>query len=236
MRWLFLLGVSIDLAGAALVGWSVYAQSGAERREEALAKFGSNFWIVLFREAEQAYVRVGLFLLAVGFALQLTAYVIGFGWPVGALALLVAMTVGGGAFFIGNRRAKRAAPLQLSRPDDRPRIGDERSGFGVATFKDVLTYRRLYANRIRGRKLQARQYVVRPQISDGNWIFRCPECGPSHVNRATPGLETVVCSTCSGEFPARFPEDYPQIERLLLERSNPRERNWKPGQPTEDPT
>jgi hypothetical protein len=46
MRWPFLFGVSIDLAGVAPVGWSVYAQSGAERREEALLKYGSNFWIV----------------------------------------------------------------------------------------------------------------------------------------------------------------------------------------------
>ena len=52
MRWLIIVGVSVDLAGAALVGWSVYAQSTAERREEALTRLGGNLWVILFREEE----------------------------------------------------------------------------------------------------------------------------------------------------------------------------------------
>ena len=48
MRWLIIVGVSVDLAGAALVGWSVYAQSAAERREEALTRMGGNFWVTSF--------------------------------------------------------------------------------------------------------------------------------------------------------------------------------------------
>jgi hypothetical protein len=234
VRWLFLLGVSIDLAGAALVGWSVYAQSGAERREEALSKLGSNFWIVLFREEEQAYVRAGLFLLGIGFALQLIGYVVGFGWPAGALALVLAIVVGGAAFFIGNKRAARAVPIQLSRPDDRPRIVDERAGFGVATLGDVLTYRRLYTERMKGRKLRRGLCIVHPQISGGSWVFACPECGRNHMNLATPGLATVFCSTCCREFPARFPANHNEIEWLLLKRQRPEERNWKLGQATEE--
>jgi hypothetical protein len=233
MRWLFVLGVSIDLAGAALVGWSVYAQSGAERREEALTKFGSNFWIILFREEEQAYVKAGLYLLGLGFLLQLIGYVGGFGWPAGAVALLIAATAGGSAFLIGRNLAARAVPLELSRHEDKTRIGDERAGFGVATLQDVLTYRRLYAQRMLRRTLRSRPYIVRPHIAGGNWVFQCPECGSNYISLATPGLETVVCSSCSGEFPARFPANRAEIERVLLKRPKPDERHWKPGQSTE---
>jgi hypothetical protein len=234
MRWPVVLGVSIDLAGAALVGWSVYAQSAVERREEALTRLGGNFWVILFREEEQAYVRAGLSLLGIGFALQLIGYVTGFGWPAGAIALLVGLLAAGGAFLIGDKLAGRAVPLKLSRPGDRPGIGDERSNFGVETLEDVETLRRLYASRMHGWTLRRRMHIVRPEISGGDWVFRCPDCGPNHVNLATPGLGTVVCSTCSGEFPARFPANRVEIERLLLKREQPEERNWKPGQPTEE--
>jgi hypothetical protein len=137
---------------------------------------------------------------------------------------------GAGAFVVGNKVAAQAVPVKLSRSETQKRIGDERSGYGVATTQDVLVYRRLYAERMQGTRLRPRNYVVRPQISGGNWIFRCPDCGQSHASLATPGLETVVCSTCSGEFPARFPDDREEIERLLLARPNEAERNWQPGQ------
>jgi hypothetical protein len=235
MRWLVVVGVSIDLAGAALVGWSVYAQSAVERREEAVTRFGGNFWVILFREEEQAYVRAGLSLLVLGFSLQLIGYVGGFGWPGGAAALLIALLVAGGAFFVGDKVAGRAVPLKLSRPDKRPAIGDERTNFGVETLQDVETLRHLYASRMHGKTLQPRQHIVRPEISGGNWIFRCPDCGPSNVNLATPGLKTVVCTSCFGEFPARFPTNRAEIERVLVERwAKPEERNWKVGQSTEE--
>jgi hypothetical protein len=49
--------LSLEIAGAVLVAWTVFARSPVENREEALTKFGSNFWIVLFREREQAYAQ-----------------------------------------------------------------------------------------------------------------------------------------------------------------------------------
>jgi hypothetical protein len=50
MHWLFVLGISFDLAGAALVVWTISARSHAEDREEAIGVFGANLWVVLFHE------------------------------------------------------------------------------------------------------------------------------------------------------------------------------------------
>jgi hypothetical protein len=233
MRWLFVIGISFDLAGAALVVWTISIRSPAETREEALSVFGSNFWIVLFREREQAHVRAGLGLLGLGFVLQLAGYVTGFSWPTRALALFVAAAVACAAFVIARTVSARTVPIELSRPEERDAIRDERYGFGLATFEDVLTWRRLYARRIHGRKLRRRQYIVSPRINGGSWTFRCPECGPNYYSLATPGLPTVVCSTCSGEFPARFPQDRAEIERLLLKRPKAENRTWE-GQTLEE--
>jgi hypothetical protein len=225
MEWLFVLGVTFDIAGAALVAWAIVARPPVENREEALTKFGANFWIVLFREREQAQVRVGLAVLGFGFLLQLIAYVVKFSWPKSGIAVVVAVAVLGGTFLVGRRLARLPIPQLVRQPVDHV-IGDERHLYGVATLEDVVAWRRLYADRLYGRPLQRRLHIVRPQISSGNWIFRCPDCGPGYVNPATPGLPTVVCSTCSGEFPAHFPDRRIEIENSLLEIPNPEQRTW----------
>jgi hypothetical protein len=230
MRWLFVVGISLELAGAVLVAWAVYARSPAENRQEALSTLGSNFWIILFRERDQAYVRAGLIVLAIGFAVQLAGYLAGFSWPSWGLALLAAAATGGSAFVIAQKFASRAVPLELVRDEATDVIKDERHGFGVATLDDVLLFRKLVADRLYGRKLRRRVYIVSPRISAGVWTFSCPECGSNHWSVATPDLSTAVCSSCSGEFPARFPERRGEIERLLLARRDENKRNWQPGQ------
>jgi hypothetical protein len=187
MEWLIVVGVSIDLAGAALIGWSVYKQSAAERREEAQTRWGGNLWVILFREEEQAYTRVGISLLVIGFTLQLFGYVGGLGRREGAVALAVAVLVAGAAFYGGRKWAGRSVPLKLSRSDERPGIGDERTNAGVETLQDVETLRSLRASRMSGTTLHRRPHVVMPEIGGGNWIFRCPDCRPNYVNLATPG-------------------------------------------------
>jgi hypothetical protein len=125
--------------------------------------------------------------------------------------------------------ATRAVPVRLLESwgsEGRDVIGDERRGWGLATIDDVLTMRDLYANRMHGKSLRHREYVVKPKISGGTWTFRCPDCGPNYSSVATPGLPTVVCSTCSGEFSATFPKDRIEIERLLLARPDVYKRNW----------
>ena len=67
MRWLFVIGLALDLAGATLIGWTIYSQTAAETREEVHMRWGGNFWVLLFRLREQAYVRVGMALVVVGF-------------------------------------------------------------------------------------------------------------------------------------------------------------------------
>jgi hypothetical protein len=60
VEWLLVIGISFELAGAALLAWTIYSRSAAGNREEAVSVLGSNFWIIVFRDREQAYVRAGL--------------------------------------------------------------------------------------------------------------------------------------------------------------------------------
>jgi hypothetical protein len=228
MRWLFLIGVSLDIAGAALVAWAVASRPTAENREEALTKFGGNFWIILFREREQAQVRAGLAVLAIGFAFQFAGYLGQFSMPGRLLAALIGLAIAAMAFVGARRLARRPLP-QLRRMPIENVIADERHAYGVATLDDVLVWRLLYADRMEGKSLHERPHVVKPYINAGRWIFGCPDCGANHVNSATPGLPTVVCSTCSGEFPAQFPDDREAIEQELLMRPLD-ERQWTPGE------
>jgi hypothetical protein len=230
MRWLFVIGLSLELAGAVLLAWSVYARSRVENRQEALSVLGSNVWVIIFRERDQAYVRAGLGVLAAGFIVQLAGYLTAFPWPSWALALLVAVATGGCAFWIARRFASRAVPLELVRHDTAHVIKDERHGYGVATLEDVQALRRFVADRLYGRKLHHGSHVVSPRISAGTWVFSCPDCGSNHWSVATPELPTAVCSSCSGEFPARFPGHRAEIEQLLLARPDPDKRNWQPGE------
>ena len=229
MRWLFLFGVSLEIAGAALVAWAIVSRPPAEPLEEALTKFGANFWVILFREREQAQVRVGLGVLSVGFLCQFLGFLGMFSGAGRVFAALAGLSIGAVAFFGGKRLARRPFP-ELHRTEGVDLIRDERHGYGLATLDDVVSYRQLYADRLYGRTLRPRPTHVEGFVASGNWVFACPDCGAIHVSLATPGLDTCVCSTCSGEFPIHFPSDRDEIERVLLKNPDPDRRNWKPGE------
>lgn len=62
------------------------------------------------------------------------------------------------------------------------------------------------------------------RINQGRWVFNCQSCG--NDGAATPGLDTVVCTGCSLEHPVAFPDERVEIERILLLRTDPTDRNW----------
>jgi hypothetical protein len=71
---LFIVGVSMDLAGAITIASAVLWQTRAETIEEAGGGFGTNLWVVLLRDREQAQAWFGVLLLGVGFVLQLVGH------------------------------------------------------------------------------------------------------------------------------------------------------------------
>src|SRR5438094_336459 len=140
MRWLFVAGVSLDLAGALLIAMAVLSRTPAENREEALTKFGGNLWVIIMREREQTQVRAGVTLLGAGFILQLTGYLRlfrglsileGIGLAIGVLTIA----------FVGGRQWSRSrAPLSYHSNLTQPlTIDDERHAANLADLKEVET-------------------------------------------------------------------------------------------------
>lgn len=168
MRWFFVLGLSLDLAGAAVIAWTIYSQTAAETREEARARWGGNFWVLLFRLREQAHVRAGMALLATGFTLQLVGYLIGFGWATGLLAGVAAVATAALAVVAARRLADRAVPLRYAQELGlAPGLEDERHIYVLRTLDDVETWRRLYAERFLGKPAETRaeRALVQPSGS-----------------------------------------------------------------------
>ncbi|MGH3005642.1 MAG: hypothetical protein ACRDOS_07045 [Gaiellaceae bacterium] len=233
MRWLFVLGVSFDLAGALLIASAVTGRTPAENRQEAKAYWGANFWVILFREREQARVRYGIYLLICGFTLQLAGYVWAFESWAAAWATAAALAAIGLGFLASRRQADASVPLKyhdkLQLPES---IGDERRAYQLADWDEVLTWRRVYADRMLGRLLDEAEETVRPEVNGGRWIADCPRCGSSML--ASPGLDTVTClSKCALVFRAEFPPEREQIEALLILRPETN-RFWKPGTSVEE--
>jgi hypothetical protein len=138
-RWLFVLGASVDLAGAALIAWTIYSRTSAETREEARTRYGGNLWVILFREREQAYVRSGLALLALGFTCQLVGYLSRFRFPTWLFAAFVAVAVFLAALFVAKAIAERVVPLHYRSDVRLPEgIEDERHLAPVETRERSL--------------------------------------------------------------------------------------------------
>jgi hypothetical protein len=204
-RWLFVSGLSLDLAGAVLIAWTIYTRSVAETREEALTKFDANFWLVLFREREQSHVRAGISLLAAGFVLQIAGYLSQLhGWRLPALAVLAV-----GLFAIGLAIARnvveRQTPLRYANLASLPAgIGDERHAHNLEDLDAVRTWRRSFVTKMYGQEIVERSEQATLRINHGRWVFDCPVCRGSGL--ATPGLDTVVCLvTCRASYRCASP-------------------------------
>jgi hypothetical protein len=238
MRWLFICGISLDFAGAVLIGWTIYRRTAAETREEALTRFDANLWIVAFRLREQSYVRAGLALLSIGFALQWAGYVTGLGTRDALVAAVASVALIGGALVLAGRFAHALVPVEyVERQNSLIAIEDERHSFNLPSLEAVTWWRRNWVERIARRPLEIRTTRVQPRVNHGRWLFDCPDCrakGTPASSNATPGLDTVVCLTCGGEFPASFPAERAEIERLLLLRPSKEHRNWETAEPVDD--
>jgi hypothetical protein len=78
-------------------------------------------------------------------------------------------------------------------------------------------------------------------VLDGvpRWIVSCPSCqyGASYVWLEEPFM---FCVNCGNEAvghrwrPVVVPKERAQIERLLMQRTDPNTRNWKPGETLAD--
>jgi len=111
MDWLFIAGVSMDMAGAIVIASAVLWQRRPETIEEASGHWGPSLWVVLLRDREQAQARFGVMLLGVGFLLQLLAHLTNFrGYELaGAIALAIVIPVLG--YLAGREVGWRKAPL-----------------------------------------------------------------------------------------------------------------------------
>lgn len=81
----------------------------------------------------------------------------------------------------------------------------------------------------------ATEATARVHVNHGRLLVACPWC-PS-VEYAWVDDRRFICSACLnravGGHPiaVEWPEDFDQIEAVLLQRANPLERNWEPGEP-----
>lgn len=224
MRWLLILGLALDIAGAAIIAWPiVYARRG-ELREEGTMRWGRNAWVIIARTREQRFVRFGVLLLGVGFAIQLGAYVwsldgaLETGLAVVAVLALAALTLP-----TANSLANRGLPHYRERSGRSSAIQDVRDVYQVRELKDVPLFWRIAA----GRELTRSETTLDAYISHGRWVADC-SCSGGIV--ASPELDEAACTDCGTVFPIRFPEARPEIEKVLLARAEDKNRNWRPGE------
>lgn len=234
MRWLFVVGISLDLAGAVLIAWTIYSRTPEETREEATSRLDASLWTVVFREREQAHVKAGMALLGSGFGLQLAGYIAGFRSGSGrVVAPVVAVAVFLTSLSLLRNVATKLSPLRYVDASGLPDgIQDERHSYCVATLDQVERYRELWLDRIRGKQIVHSKIRVQPRINAGRWLFDCPACahnGVSSSSLATPGLPTGVCLTCGSAFLADFPPDRNAVEQLLSVRPVVNQ-NWSPSE------
>jgi hypothetical protein len=233
MRWLFVLGLSLDIAGAFLVAFAVLGRTPGENRQEAKSGYGGNFWVVLIREREQMRVRIGVFLLGGGFLLQLAGYLTGFGGWWFPLATASAGALGAAAYFGGRWLADQFIPLKYYDELDLPHgISDQRHAFRVRTKDEVEMFERLYAKKMVGCAISESDEPIRARINQGWWLATCPRDDYAFFV-VSPKRERAVCPTCCVSYRIEFPHDRKEIERLLLQRPQENDRNWEPRQTVE---
>lgn len=200
MRWLLVVGVSLDLSGALLMASAVLGRSAGENREEATTRYDHNFWVVLIREREQSRVRVGALLLGLGFVLQAIGFLLGFGGLQIAVASLAAIATIAVAYAIGLCLAEARVPLKYHESLLLPAgIQDERHVYRLADEKEVHEWRRLHSLRILGHGLEITgQAVSRVSITDaGCSTVRSVKAQPRwRLRRSKPAfaLRVAACS------------------------------------------
>jgi hypothetical protein len=229
-RWLFIVGLGFDLAGAAVIAWPIlYARRG-ELREEGTMRLGRNTWVIVARTREQRYVRFGVLLLGLGFLCQLVAHIADLSGIVQiGLGALVVLVVFGSALLISAWRANRGLPRYAQKSTRQGGIEEIRDLYQVRELSDVPLFWRIAA----GQELKRGDAIVDVYVSHGRWVADCP-CGGGMVG--SPELEEVACTDCATLYRVRFPDERErqQIEALLIARPHKKNRNWRPGESVED--
>lgn len=111
-------------------------------------------------------------------------------------------------------------------------IGTPREAHGVDTVEKYFAL----ANSIRSKGmsvLPTRTWLpfrdvlhAVPEINCGRWIVRC-ECG--NCPSASPEWDLAICLECFAVYKdIEFPEDYRDLETILMERPKMLNRNWFP--------
>lgn len=90
--------------------------------------------------------------------------------------------------------------------------------------------------------------IATVMAAQGYWVAHCPApyCyGAEHYGARRGGMgvelgglfdDLFSCKECRGNFPAAWPVDRVEIERLLMDRPDPFTRNWLPGESIYDLT
>ena len=112
------------------------------------------------------------------------------------------------------------------------------TGGDIATYQDWVTKRLVVLAAKQGHKLlppEAVDGTPLPAVVDANrWIVHCPTCNGAEFAWTTMPL--FMCVTCwNGDNnhyfrPVNFPRNKAAIERVLMARPNPTNRNWLPGE------
>lgn len=76
------------------------------------------------------------------------------------------------------------------------------------------------------------------RVNWSRWIVDCPFCKAAQdASRAKPIFWCVECDMLQNEYApmtVAFPLDADEIERVLMQRHNPKSRNWTPGETLND--
>lgn len=126
MRWLFVIGVGLEIAGALLVVGSLVLPIVLRRWSELAARgyLYPRGGPTVDDMREPAYAAVGALLLLVGFALQLAGYVVEFRSDA---LIIVAVGTATGAFLVGLAAAHTSVArllLRKAKASDRTERGD----------------------------------------------------------------------------------------------------------------
>jgi hypothetical protein len=221
MRWLTVIGLALDLAGAFVVAWPLLISSSSEIAATAATRLGSNPLVALGRRRERDLLRSGLVLIAVGFSFQLVAFVWGSFTPserVLAACLAGAVVVACVVAVLLRTRQERLATWTARGAEA---ILDQRDIYGVADRASVNAF--LDAARPQGYTFAG---DVPARIDGGRWVA---DCSCTSGMAAWPENERVACIDCGREYRATFPPDWPSIQEGLLKVDRPSNRTWSPN-------
>jgi hypothetical protein len=109
VRWLFVVGVSLDLAGATLVVWAFLRRTPEQLADETAPRYGLSPSALRGQSEEQMYAQSGVALLVAGFLCQLGGYLSRFHSTSIEWAILLAIGVVAVSVYFGARIAARRA-------------------------------------------------------------------------------------------------------------------------------